>query len=94
VFVVWIVVTVFPYAFFFFWLFRIISFVLFGPQNFFIGLYLERKKKAERARKMSTKAEKFRMLELGCSCCKEVRARAKRAHLICEHISFASSACG
>ncbi|GMI24364.1 hypothetical protein TeGR_g11816, partial [Tetraparma gracilis] len=49
VFFLWIVVTVFPYGFFFFWTFRLLGAVLFGPQNVFIGLYLERKKKNEKA---------------------------------------------
>jgi len=54
-FFIWIIVTVFPYAFFFFWVFRIVSFALFGPQNIFVGVYLENQKKDEHALNKSTK---------------------------------------
>ncbi|GMH62010.1 hypothetical protein TrST_g14157 [Triparma strigata] len=70
-FFVWIVVTFFPYAFFFFWLSRLIGIVLLGPQNRVIWWWMMRKKRAAEAAKLKTKEEKFRVLEEGCLICKK-----------------------
>ncbi|GMI31738.1 hypothetical protein TrCOL_g8321 [Triparma columacea] len=69
-FVLWIVVTIFPYAFFFFWLFRILGFVILGPQNAIIWWHLQKKKLKARAEKAKDEDERFRVLEIGCSICK------------------------
>ncbi|GMI08484.1 hypothetical protein TrLO_g4664 [Triparma laevis f. longispina] len=70
-FCVWVVVTFFPYAFFFFWLSRILGIILLGPQNRVIWWWLMKNKRAEDASKLKTKEEKFRALETGCVLCKK-----------------------
>ena len=61
----------FPYAFFFFWSFRILGILALGPQNRLIYQYLTNKKKEEKAASEKIADEKFRELEVGCMVCKK-----------------------
>jgi len=70
-FVIWIVVTVFPYAFFFFWLFRVLGVVILGPQNALVWWYLQKKKLKAKAEKIKDENERFMVLEIGCSICRK-----------------------
>ena len=64
---VWIVATIFPYAFFFFWSIRIAGIVIFGPQNYVIFKYKYAGILDKIERRDSVLAQS--MAEKRCCCC-------------------------
>lgn len=69
-FIIWVVATLFPYAFFFFWFFRVLGVLLLGPQNAGVWWYLQKKKRSSKADKIKDENERFKVLETGCMVCK------------------------